>query len=83
MRPAFEQGDFVVTLPRLISRYRIGDVVVVRHPVYGVIVKRIVTVFSDQAIQLTGENPRSTSTIALGNIKRSWIIGRVIWRIAA
>ena len=73
MTPTLAPGDYLlVTKARAISA---GFVVLVDHPKYGVIVKRIASV-SGESISLEGDGPESTSTEALGNVTIQAIKGR-------
>ena len=82
MVPALSCGDFVLSLARASSRYKVGDIVVVRHHLFGTIVKRVQSIDSSKRIKLIGDSPRSTSSDDLGWQEPQKIIGRVIWRIA-
>lgn len=58
MAPTLSAGDVLLLRRR---QANVGDVVVVDHPTYGVIVKRI----NDKG-DLSGDSPDSTSTAELG-----------------
>lgn len=74
MTPTLAPGDYLlVTKARAI---RAGFVVLVDHPKYGVIVKRIASV-SQETISLEGDGPESTSTEALGDVIVKAVRGRV------
>ncbi|MEP3655012.1 MAG: S26 family signal peptidase [Litorimonas sp.] len=73
MTPTLAPGDYLlVTKARAV---RAGFVVLVDHPKYGVIVKRIASVSGD-SINLEGDGPESTSTEALGHVALKNIKGR-------
>ncbi len=73
MAPTLAPGDYLmITKARTI---RSGFVVLVEHPKYGVIVKRVVTV-SERAITLEGDGPDSSSTESLGKIALANVLGR-------
>ncbi|UBU50234.1 nickel-type superoxide dismutase maturation protease [Cobetia amphilecti] len=78
MSPGLAPGDYVVTLKRWKSRYRIGDIVVAQHPQFGRIIKRIRAIQPDGMLWLEGTHPDSTSTDKMGLMRREWIQGRVI-----
>lgn len=82
MRPGFNHGDYVVTYRGRSNRYQVGDVVVVRHPRLGVLLKRIEAT-TQQHIWLQGDNPESLSAAQLGWVAYAHILGKVIWHIAA
>lgn len=74
MAPTLAPGDYIlVTKARVI---RSGFVVLVDHPKYGVIVKRV-TAVSDRSVTLQGDGLESTSAEALGEIALANVLGRV------
>ena len=73
MTPTLAPGDYLlVTKARAI---RAGFVVLVDHPKYGMIIKRIASV-SGETISLEGDGPESTSTESLGQVACKNINGR-------
>lgn len=82
MAPNYNPDDFVVSFGRRNKQYRINDVVVVEHPVYGRIIKRVVGIDSGKLL-LAGDNPASTSSNQLGWLTKDQVIGKVIWHIEA
>ncbi|TCJ25957.1 nickel-type superoxide dismutase maturation protease [Halomonas sp. GDM18] len=82
MSPGLAPGDYVVTLKRWKSRYRIGDIVVAQHPHFGRIIKRIRRIQPDGMLWLEGTHPDSTSTDKMGLMRRERIQGRVIRSIS-
>lgn len=83
MSPGLAPGDYVVTLKRWKSRYRIGDIVVAQHPQFGRIIKRIRALQPDGMLWLEGTHPDSTSTDKMGVLQRALVKGRVISLIQA
>ncbi|WP_328185903.1 S24/S26 family peptidase [Marinobacter sp. OP 3.4] len=82
MLPDLTAGSFVVTLRHRAQTLRVNDVVVVEHAIHGRIIKRVIGIGQDGALSLAGDNAASsTSTEALGAIRREQVLGRVIWRI--
>ncbi len=80
MQPMLFAGDFILTCKWPKARLKIGHVVVVNSEQYGVIVKRITQVCSVNGVMLQGDNAlESISTLAIGWIKPSDIIGKVIF----
>ena len=79
------QGDYVlvVKIPFVLRRLKPGDVIVFRHPAYGVMIKCLER-FSDDGEELfvLGSRPDSNDSRSFGYIPRRWVEGRVIWRIA-
>nr|WP_159063613.1 S24/S26 family peptidase [Thaumasiovibrio occultus] len=79
MLPSLRCGDFVL-LACWKTRLLVGDDVVVEHPHYGRIVKRIASVDGEQ-VTLTGTHASSVSSAQMGAIARSAIVGKVVYRI--
>jgi hypothetical protein len=57
-------------------------VVVVNHPRYQKIIKRIKRVSDNQGYSLVGDNPQSTSSQELGFVTQENIAGLVLLKIA-
>ena len=75
MTPLLHDGDYLVvrkTLP--IGGVQIGNVVTVKHPHLGPIIKTIVAV-TNENVRLEGISKLSTSTSALGVVNREHIDG--------
>lgn len=81
MSPTLEPNAYVVCFRWFHAHFKIGDIIVVRHPEYGTIVKRVVETDSGQKFLLAGDNPHSTSSQSLGWIKQDRILGKVIFSI--
>jgi hypothetical protein len=73
MTPTLSAGDILLLRQR---RAKIGDVVVVDHPTFGTIVKRL-----DKAGNLSGDSPASTSDVDLGPYDPATQIGVAILAI--
>ena len=85
LSPFFVQGDYVlvVKIPFVLRRIKPGDVVVFRHPAYGVMIKRLERFSEDgEELFVLGTHPESNDSRNFGLVPRHWIIGKVTWRIA-
>lgn len=83
MSPNFVHDDYVLSFAWCCTRYRKGDVVLVKHPQYRTIIKRIADVNrSIGEVLLVGDNSASTSSESLGWLKYNNLMGKVIWHIA-
>jgi len=81
MAPDFREGDFVVitTLPFLLERIKIGDIIIFDHKVYGTLIKRIASFDPETAeAYVEGTQPDSLDSRRLGTIRRENIRGKVI-----
>jgi len=83
MVPALKSGDFVLSFARVFSPYKANDIVVVRHPKLGNIIKRIQKIDSNKRVRLIGDNALSTSSDEIGWQEPDTVLGRVVWRIAS
>jgi len=61
---------------------RVGTLVRVKHPVYGMIIKRIVTIDKTQYYWLKGDNKKSVSTSEMGPVTIEMITGIVCYKIS-
>lgn len=78
MRPTLALGDYlIITKARVL---RPGFVVLVDHPEYGIIVKRVKSV-NGETFRLEGDGHVTTTTHELGDIQMSHLIGRAKWAV--
>jgi nickel-type superoxide dismutase maturation protease len=82
MTPTLYQGDYVLCLTWPLFKSRKSQVVVVNHPRYQKIIKRIKRVSDSRGYWLAGDNPQSTSSQELGFVTQENIVGWVILTIA-
>ena len=76
MKPLLRDGDFAIV--RKYRRPKVTDVVLVNHPEYGLMVKRLVYHDrSDNDMQLAGDNALSVSSYHMGKLPSHAIIGVV------
>ena len=83
MVPALYQGDYVLCLTRPLFRLRKSQVVVVNHPKYQKIVKRIKQVSDNRGYLLAGDNLQSTTSQELGFVTQESIAGLVLLKIVS
>ena len=78
MRPTLAPGDYLIlTKARAI---RAGYVVLVDHPKYGVIVKRVKSVSPD-SLRLQGDSPESTASDNMGDVPLALVKSRARWAV--
>ncbi len=84
LEPEYRAGDFALAarLPGWWGRLQPGDVVICRHAVYGVLVKRVER-FDPlrQAVYVTGSHPESIDSRTFGALPRAQVLGKVIWHV--
>lgn len=84
MYPDFRQGDFVLVarFPFPSGKIRVGDVVVLRQPGVGQLIKRVHRVLdAGRAYAVRGTQIDSTDSRSFGPVPSEGILGRVIWHI--
>lgn len=80
MSPTLNHGDFILAC-RFFS-LKVNDVIVVDHPIYNRIIKRIDQINPQQKIWLKGDNStESVSSEQMGWIDPSAVKGKVIYCI--
>lgn len=81
MWPTLHCGDFVLIWSYK-PRFKSDDLVVVRHPVAGLVIKRVgsLTACGSQ-LQLTSDNAEVASLATRGWVDRACVSGRVVMRI--
>jgi phage repressor protein C with HTH and peptisase S24 domain len=79
MEPTLSDGDYVVAATR-VWRPRIDQLAVVRHPDYGVLVKRIHRQFPE-GYTVSSDNPLGTDSRTLGVIPEGLVVGPVLFTI--
>ena len=82
MAPALEDGDYAVAKRlRPGQDIMVGDVVEIRHPDFGPIVKRVRELRSGD-LRVQGQARSSVDSDQVGWIARSRVTARLIWRVS-
>ena len=82
--PVYNEGDFVLIskIPFSFNAIRPGDVVVFRHPVYGIMIKRVAQISPDRKLYtVLGSHELSVDSRQFGPVERQAMLGKVLWRI--
>jgi len=82
--PEYLEGDFVlaVKIPFFLDTFQKGDVVLIRHPDYGVLIKYIEQVLpGGETYLVIGTHPLSIDSRTFGAVHKRNLIGKVIWHI--
>ena len=83
MAPTLAHGDFVIGWrPSRRRPVRVGDVVVVQHPYYGRMIKRVSACRGDGTLSLKGDNAATVASIDMGAIRRDQVLSRAQLRIS-
>lgn len=80
MEPNLTTGDFVLSLKHS-GHYKVGQRVIVEHPFYGLIVKRILKRNTLGYYRLCGDSKQSVTAQQMGWISQQHIHGRVLFTI--
>lgn len=78
--PEYKEGDYVMILTNRFFSFKVGDTVVFKHSEYGTMIKNIDVLDSDK-IHVVGTHPYSIDSRQFGPIRRSDVVGKVIWHI--
>jgi len=79
MAPAIPSGCFILSAKWLMMLpIRTGQRMVINHPKYGIIVKKVAIVDKNGFVWSKGENKDSLSVEQLGPVYKHQILGRVI-----
>lgn len=81
MSPNYCHGDYVLIAKFPFSRFKVGDVVIVKHPQLDTIIKRICVENTSNQFLLKGDNLLSSESYAMGWVDADWICGKVIWTL--
>lgn len=79
MQPVLSPGTFAIF--RRSTSYRDGDVLLVKHPRFGTIVKRAIDV-NAESLWLEGANASSLSRETMGPIERTRVQGKLVYQVA-
>lgn len=82
MSPLLEDGDYA--LMRRISRrstIKVGDIVLIAHPKFGDIIKRIGVVTADGYVA-EGIAAQSVSAAEIGTVGRDDVLAKLVWRVS-
>lgn len=83
MLPNYKSRDFVLTYRRPLEKLINGDVIVVKHDHYGIIIKRILNIDTLKHLTLIGDNSAlSTDSENLGLVSFEQVLGKVVFHIA-
>ena len=82
--PEYQEGDYVLIakIPLFLDSVRRGDVVVFRHPLFGMMIKKVSRVVGDgNQIYVIGTHENSVDSRQFGAVRKDTLIGKVIWHI--
>lgn len=79
MAPGLMPGDYILALKLPQFFYQPGQIVLVKHPQYGAIIKRI-KAKQGSRITLIGDNPASVSSEQMGWLDQGLIQAKLIYQ---
>lgn len=77
MLPVLHQGDYVLLLKWRIKK---GDIVVVNHPHFGEIIKRVKSI-KNAKVTLIGDNSSSVNSEQIGQFSYDDLLGKVLLKL--
>jgi len=80
MQPFLRSGDYVLA-SRLYMKIAINDLIVVNHPRYGRIIKRVSNISHTLGVCLSGDNAESVTSEEMGWVDRAQVDAKVILSI--
>jgi len=80
MQPLLHEGDFVFSAPWL-RKAKSGKLVVVGHPRYGTIIKRVSSVEADGSFWLSSDHSDGIKKWEMGCIAADQPLGRVVFSV--
>jgi signal peptidase I len=84
LSPEYQEGDYVLIakIPLFLALLGRGDIVVFRHRLYGVMIKKVSRVAGDGGqIYVIGTHENSVDSRHFGAVRKDALIGKVIWHI--
>ena len=82
MLPLLAEGDLILAADCCgwLGGLRPGDLIVFRHPFYGILVKQVDCLLPEtDQLTVRGTRPVSTDSQEFGPIPRSSVLGKVLW----
>ncbi len=81
MLPNFLPDDFVIAATWPFIQFKPGEVIVINHPVYHTIIKRVLYINAIGELLLQGDHRKSAPPHLLGWQPTNRVVGKVLWRI--
>lgn len=78
MAPEYLPNDVLICAKWPFIQLRPGHNLVINHPYYHTIVKKVTNVLSSGDVIVSGTSPDSTPSAAIGVVQKHWIEGRVV-----
>ncbi|MEM1035877.1 MAG: S24/S26 family peptidase [Pseudomonadota bacterium] len=75
MSPRLHDGQ--LKLFRRRTRYKVGEIILVDHPHYGLVIKQVAAL-TEMSVRLQGLNPHSVSEDSMGDVPLDRIAGRLV-----
>ena len=80
MSPSYLDGDYLMSVTPKLSTRQNGDVIIIKHPSYGYLVKEICHK-EEKGYYVQGTHPASTDSRSIGLVLPKMIEGKVIVKI--
>lgn len=80
MLPDIQPGDYLI-IRTFYKKFRVGDIVVLQHRDYGVIVKKITQLLDNGKFLVKSTNPHGISSSEIGILSIKQIIGIKLFHV--
>ncbi|MBT7075957.1 MAG: S26 family signal peptidase [Anaerolineae bacterium] len=80
MSPEYKEGDFVLIVKSFRRNIKVGDVIVFKNKLYGILIKRVQKI-TDDGVYVQGTGESSLDSRRLGPINFQAVRGKVIWHL--
>lgn len=82
MSPSYSDGDYLLSISAKLFKLKKGDVIIIKHPFYGYLVKQICRKV-ESGFYVQGTHPMSIDMESLGVIIPKMIKGKVVSKISS
>ncbi|MEH6443852.1 MAG: S24/S26 family peptidase [Oceanospirillaceae bacterium] len=81
MLPTLQHGDYIIATKNIFKHYKVNDIVIVQHAKFSEIIKRIISIDSNEDFWLAGDGADTLSSEKMGAIKQGQILAKLCWHI--
>ena len=81
LEPLLSSGDYALVRTTPLPRIRPQDIVVFRHPDYGLLIKQVQRITDSGDLFVQGLRPHSVDSRSFGAVPRASVFGKVVWSI--
>lgn len=82
MLPIYQPGDYVLVVKMLFRLPAIGDILVIKHPKFGTLIKQV-KIIKASGLIMQSINQIGISQDDIGLVRSDQIIGRVLYKFSS